>query len=447
MYFILIALLLVFRIALFVYFVVTEGQYLALDSAGYINLATNLIDYQTFSSSLQPPLEIDFFRTPGYPFFLVLLKYLGCGSPYWIGFWQELLYCFSAWLFYHYSQPLFGKKIARVGLLFLLIEPGGFAYPKFILSETLFIPFVTLGLLFIGHYLKYKNWKYIVISAFIMGLGILVRPVLLYLPVVISFILIIFDFHSRQRWLHSMLLLLIITLTISPWLVRNLQSSGKIFISGQQSNLLANYHVPYVWELVKEIPFRKGQKIIANKVHAAIKKQEQTQDHLLTQIERYKVQQDVAVKELAKYPVEYTERWVIGVIKAILEVNLIKLNYVIKVPLNKVGAVEANIGVNFYNKVWDYLNGQSGLALVFLAFRGLIAIFSLLGAFAIYRSKDCFLWIIMLSNFYFIFSAGPVGSARFRLPIEVFWFIQAYYGFFWICSFWESQKKRIPIGK
>ena len=156
--------------------------------------------------------------------------------------------------------------------MFLLIEPGGFAYPKFILSEILFLPFVTLGLLFIGHYLKNKNWKYIVISAFIMGLGILVRPVLLYLPIVISILIIIFDFRSRQRWLHSMLLLLTITLTISPWLVRNLQSSGKIFISGQQSNLLANYHVPYVWESVKEIPFRKGQKIIANKVQVAIKK-------------------------------------------------------------------------------------------------------------------------------------------------------------------------------
>ena len=81
MYFILIALLLVFRIVLFVYFVVTEGQYLAPDSAGYINLATNLIDHQTFSSSLQSPFEIDFFRTPGYPFFSSIIKIFRLRKP------------------------------------------------------------------------------------------------------------------------------------------------------------------------------------------------------------------------------------------------------------------------------------------------------------------------------------------------------------------------------
>lgn len=427
-YFAIVGLLIILRIGLFICFVVSEGQYLAPDSSEYINLATNLLDHQVFSSSLQPPFELNFFRTPGYPFFLAVLKYLNVGTPYWVIFWQELLYAFSLWLFYHYGQPLFGKSITCAGLLFLLIEPGGFAYPKLILSEILFLPFITMALLLIGHYLKKRNLRYLVLSGFIMGLGVLVRPALLYLPIIICLTLVVFNFRCKKQWLHSGLLLLTVALTISPWLVRNFHYSDEIFISGQQSNVLANYHVPYVWESARGIPFREGQKIIANNVDIAVKRYEQHQGQALTKIERYKVQQDIAFNELTKYPMDYSERWVIGIAKAMAGMNLTLLNFVFKIQPSEV-SFDSIQESRFFNKVWQYLTGQDKLALFFLIFRGLIAIFALLGTLTMFKSKDCFLWIIILSNFYFICSAGPAGLARFRFPIEVFWFIQACYGF------------------
>lgn len=438
MYLVIVGLLLILRIALFVYFVATEGQYLVPDSAGYMNLATNLLENQTFSSSLKFPLELDFFRTPGYPSFLVFLKYIGVGGSYWVVFWQELVYGLSLWIFYYYGQPLFGKKITRASLLFLLLEPGGFAYPKFILSETLFLPFIIMGLLLIGHYLKKTDWRYLFLGGFMMGLGILVRPVLLYFPIIICFTLIAFDFQCKQRWLHTGLLLLTVVLTISPWLVRNQHYSDKLFISGQHSNLLANYHVPLVWESTKKIPFSEGRIVIANVVKTELELQEQQLGHPLSIIENYKAQQDIAVKELTKYPDEYAKQWGYGILKTMMGMNLTEVYYVLNIQPDRIHFYDIQ-ELDFVNKVWVFLKGQDEFVLIMVILRGIITLFALLGALIMMARKDCFLWIILLANFYFICVPGPMGVARFRFPVEVFWFIQAYFGYIWLSAYLNTR--------
>ncbi len=441
MYLVIIGLLVIIRLAVFVYFVVSEGQYLAPDSTGYINLAKNLLDHQVFSDSMQLPLEPNFFRTPGYPFFLAVLKSFNVGSPYWVIFWQELLYGLTAWFFYHYGQPLFGKSIARGGLLFLLIEPGGFSYPKLILSETLFLPFVIIGLLLIGNYLKKKEWRLLVFSGFIMGLGILVRPGLVYLISVICFTLIVFDFRCRQRWLHTGLFFFTLCLTVSPWLIRNLQYCEDLFISGQHSNLLANYHVPIVWESGKNIPFSKGREIIKDIVETELEKQT---GQSLSAIEIFKTQQNVAIKELKKLPADYFKQWIFGALKTMAGMNLTVVYTTLKIHRSKVRFYKIQ-EISFIKKVGIFLKAQDKPILFMLVLRGVETLLALLGVFLIISRKDCFLWLMMLANFYFIFLPGPVGGARFRFPIEVFWFIQAYYGLCWFVSFWNKNLE--PIKK
>jgi len=432
-YFLTVVLLLIlFRIGAFVYFVVTQGQYLQPDSLEYVNLANNLLEHQVFSKSLHPPFEINFFRTPGYPFFLAILKYLGVGSPYWVVFWQELLYGVSIGCFYFYGQSLFGEKIVQASVLFLLIEPGGLAFPKLILSETLFLPFVTTSLLLIGHYLKKRDCYFLVFSGCILGLGVLIRPALMYLPIIICFTLIAFDYRCKLRWIHSGLLLLTVILIVSPWIARNLHYSNKIFISGQQSNALANYHVPYVWELSKGIPFREGQKVIATEVATVIKQREKQEKIFFSKIERFSIQQDIAIHELLKYPFSYGKQWSVGFFRAMLGTNLTALSDVLKIQYAKVGLSEKPLNVSFSEKLFDFLKELNGLTIIFLILRGVIAVFAILALPVIFKDKNCFRWIIVLANFYFMFAAGPFADSRFRFPIEIFWFAQAGIGFSWL---------------
>ena len=69
----------------------------------------------------------------------------------------------------------------------------------------------------------------------------------------------------------------------------------------------------------------------------------------MTQIERYKVQQDVAVKELARYPVEYFEQWVIGSGKAIGGTSLTLINIALNIPPSNI-SFDGIQKINIFNK-------------------------------------------------------------------------------------------------
>lgn len=99
--------------------------------------------------------------------------------------------------------------------------------------------------------------------------------------------------------------------------------------------------------------------------------------------------------------------------------------------------------ISFIKKVWIFLKAQDKFVLSVVVLRGIETLLALLGVFVIISRKDCFLWLMMLTNFYFIFLPGPVGGARFRFPIEVFWFIQAYYGLCWLVLFWNKSLETI----
>lgn len=445
MYFAIVGFILLCRIGLLIYFILIEGQYLVPDSHIYIDLAKNLVEHQVFSSSLQPPFNANFFRTPGYPFFLAICEYVGFGKPYWIVFWQEFIYCFTLGLFYRYSLLLFGKKITRISLLFLLIEPGGLAFPMIFYSEALFLPFFILGLLFIGHYLLNFNWYYLIFSGLLMGMGILIRPALQYFPLIIVFSIILFNFRNRQCWLHSGLLLLTVILTVSPWLAHNYHHSGKLFLSGQQNNMFANYHVPRVWSVVKNISFSEGQKIMKNKVNASINQKEKHREYPLTEVEAFGVQKDVAFTELKKYPYAYGKQWIAGSLRAMVGLHLPTLKTALKIPKNApyLNDIREN---TFLSQIWEFLKQQPLHIILFLIIRGIIAVFALLGVIAVINSKNPFLWIVMLANFYFICMAGPMADSRFRFPVESFWFIQACYGLTWMFSYVKTfNRKPLPI--
>ena len=94
-------------------------------------------------------------------------------------------------------------------------------------------------------------------------------------------------------------------------------------------------------------------------------------------------------------------------------------------------------GVIYYFKNLDWLFMIN--LLLTIAMSG----FALLGVISIMQSKDRFLWLMMLANFYFIFLAGPEGYPRFRFPVGLFWFIQAYLGLVWVMSVFAQWRGKL----
>ena len=444
----LIGLLILFRIGLLIYFVMTEGKYMYPDSSMYLELAKNLIENHVFSISSTEPFVPHVFRTPGYPIFLAIFQCLGLESPYWIVFSQELIYAITMIAFYYFGKELFDKNIIRGGLIFLLLEPGGLAYPKLILTEILFLPFLIISILFIGNYLKQSNYRYLIAAGVMMGLGAIVRPGMLYFPMISGIALIAFDCRNRKNWLHTGMMILTFSILVSPWLIRNYQYSGKVFMSGIQSYTLANYHVPMVWELFKGLSQSEAQALVQDKVKKEKQQQEKLLGRSLSRVDYFLTQQSVAVKELGKMPVAYGVAFLYGMMKTMNGPNIIELYDVFTVNQERPRLFQV-ISEKGYTGVFYYLQNMGLLFFLNSILTVVMTGLALMGAIKIMGSKNCFLWIILLANFYFISAAGPMGEARFRFPVGLFWFIQAYLGWRWLSAIMQQwrQNNRLKVQK
>ncbi len=455
-----IGLLIIFRISLFLYYIAVTGDahYEHLDTRVYVDLAENLLHKHVFAISSWDiishtqyrdiPLGPEVFRTPGYPLFLAVIQSLGMNNHLWVIFWQEIIYFFTAILFYIFGSKFFHKRVAQIGFIFLMLAPGGIAYPKLILSETLFLPFVVGTLFSIGFYLKKPVRKYLFIAGILMGLGALIRPVLLYFPIVPAGVILFFHRYHRHVWRHISVMLITFVLVISPWLIRNYLVFEQFFFSGQSGNVITHYHLPAVWNAEGVRGYFVGRKHIRKMVAEARTKQEKKRGKPLNEVEFFNLQQKIAINELRKYPKTYLTQWISGTLKAMYVPFAVEVYNVYHAPGAPIPFIELlpdtlqaektdALGIPVFSKtsivgkLFYFVTHARPLYLLSIITSMLTMIFALLGVFYIIQKKDPFLWLIMLANFYFNSVAGPTGYARFRFPIDVFWFIQAIFGGIW----------------
>ncbi len=463
-------LLIIFRIALLIYFVTGNGSYIHLDSGAYIDLADNMLRNHVFTmSSPDPDFEVqsedrpygpEVFRTPGFPVFLALFKLLGINNLLWVVYGQEIIYLLSVFIFYKYGRELFGHNIARIGVIFLMLNPGGIAYTKLILSETLFMPFVFGSLFSIGFYFKKQHWKYLLAAGVIMGIGALIRPIMIYFPWIAAGTILFFNRKNKQNRRHAGVMLLTFFLVISPWLIRNYQIYGQYFFSGQASNVLVHYHVPRVWNAEGVRSYWDGGPYIRKMVAKARADKEEQLGRSMDSVEFFKFQQQVALKELVKYPKSYFTQWISGTLKAMYVPFSVEVYNIYHEPGAPIPFIELLpdtlnaektdlIGIPLFSnsgvigKLFYFITHARPLYLLSIVTSVLTMIFALLGVFYVFQKKNPFLWLMLLTNFYYISVAGPLGYARFRLPVDIFWFIQAIMGSIWVWGLYQQLMDKL----
>ncbi len=452
--------MIIFRISFFFYYIATTGDahYEHLDTKVYIDLADNLLHKHIFAISSKDiishtqyrdaPSGPEVFRTPGYPLFLAGIKSVGIKNHIWVIFWQEIIYFFTAIIFYKFSNKLLNTRIAKIGFIFLMVDPGGIAYPKLILSETLFLPFVFGSLFSVGLYLNKPQKKFLFIAGIVMGIGALIRPVLFYFPIVTAGVLLFFNHFHKHIWRHVSVMLISFALTLSAWLIRNYVIFGQFFFSGQSGNVIAHYHLPSVWNAVGVRGYFEGRKEIRKKVAEARAKLEKHQGKPLNEVDFFNLQRKIAIRELLKYPKTYLAQWISGTLKAMYVPFAVEVYNVYHEPGAPIPFIELlpdtlqaektdALGIPVFSKtsilgkLFYFVTHARTLYLLSIITSVLTMVFALLGIFYVVQKKDPFLWLIMLANFYFNCVAGPTGLARFRFPIDVFWFIQAIWGGIW----------------
>lgn len=413
------------------------------DSEGYYQAAKNFLEYGQFSLSEREPLLPMSFRTPGYPFFVVLIWYI-FGNVQVLIFIQFIISAISAVFIYRLARKLLTDKLAIVVSVVAFLEPSVAYYSGLLLSETLFTFFLVFAVyIFINIFLQEKTKSFFLFLAvgFILGLATLVKPVAQFLPIVFvtcGFVWLILNKKSRSAP-YLLLVFVGFIVVVSPLLVRNHVVFNEWSVSSVASYNLYNYNAPMFYSYKEQVSFEDGRNYFRGKV----KVEEQ-----LMMMSLYKS------RELKTAALEYISTDWPGYIKF----HFIKsLPFFFTDGLRDMGQ---QVGLNNQSlpNISDYILKKDVVGLIkalitsplnmilFIGgamFWGVIILGMIFCLFDFKQGlKNNWLAVIFLIIIvcYFGFLTGPVSNARFRVPVTPLMFIAAFYGYNFIIHIFKNRE-------
>lgn len=157
------------------------------------------------------------YMAPGYVYILVLVKYIS-SSPIenFVAFGFNLLF-YIATMFYLFkvALTLFNSKIAFVSIIIYAIIPE-FIYSTYAIGTTQIYHLFLIAIVYYS--LKETNSKMLLLPV-LFGIALLFRFELFLLLVLVAILM-----SYRKKFTQALLILIIPTLFISPWVIRNYQT-------------------------------------------------------------------------------------------------------------------------------------------------------------------------------------------------------------------------------
>jgi 4-amino-4-deoxy-L-arabinose transferase-like glycosyltransferase len=221
------------------------------DAAEYFFYAYNMRHHQTYSKQISLSTDSkykpvpDAVRSPGYP---MVLSYLIDGPPgskliKKIQLFQMLVSTLTlvlAFIFFRSYLPLLPGGIAA---LFVALSPHLIMFNSYILSETLFCFILVLLGLLTARFINHPSLWFSAMLGSIMGIGSLVRPSLQFFPLVMA-IMILLHYGRKKGLKLSLFILIGFVMILSPWLIRNVATLGKISDDSLMINFLQHGMYP-----------------------------------------------------------------------------------------------------------------------------------------------------------------------------------------------------------
>lgn len=183
------------------------------DEVGYDEAAMNLVSGKGYGMfgyrSYQPPL---------YPSFLAVVYKLFGHDYVMVKVIQMFLGSFGCILIYAIARLVFNEKIGLISAFIYAAHDGLIFLSGHLLTENLFILLNLLFILLLLRFSKSESVFVLILSGISIGLCALTRTNVL---VSVPFICLWFLIASKRWFFYSLVLILFIGLTISPWTIRN----------------------------------------------------------------------------------------------------------------------------------------------------------------------------------------------------------------------------------
>ena len=414
--------ILIFCSACFVFVFATFNQQHSInDSLEYQSAAKNLIKNNSlYAGETNETLDYRLFskRTAGFPFYLIFQHI----SP-WV---VELASVFLLLLNYFFGLHLVNRltknrKTSRVYSWLYLLHVPLLLHTSFMMADLLLTTVVCLAV-FVYYQVPVLRSKKIKILSALWCLGLLIKPVLLP-SIVASPVLFLYLKYKHQRFFSTTLFPVVVVLLFSYF---NKIQTGVFEYSSISTINLGQYNSKLL--ISEKFGYDSAQSY-------AQRKEFKTPRNRKAYI-RYSTElKSLALETISSNLLSYTKIHMLGSVKMFLDPGRFELFTFLGIKPSAFSLTEM-VYAKDWKKLKTFMFSNLGVLFVFVGLF-LIAVFKLISfVFSFHEiKKHGFVVLIFL---YFLAIVGPVGAARFLLPVSVFYLVFCSVGWTKLLNFFQK---------
>lgn len=406
---------------------IDTDNWVAMDSGLYDGIAQGMLasgEYNRMDISTGT-LYVETERVPGYGIYLAMF-YGALGFEHlWPLLGQVLLAALTAAVIgalgeeFHRGLFLWAGMAAALNL-------NTITHTALILSDTVFLTFFTLHLLFTVRLLRDFDWREAALSGLFLGFALMTRSILMFwvwaLPILLLGIAVWRGRYRAGLTTAVVVWLLALSLTL-PLLIRNHQQFGHFALQAQSGTNALNWYVPLTREFSRGEPWAVGVKRMAAIMERYIE-ENRASDQLRNPFESSDLHMAVAKQEMLRLDVdEIAYAWLSGAVINVFTPSVSSISLLDKLDRPRFYYVQ---GANFIDKAVRFLLHPDNRLYLSVVLPGilvtlLLRVAMVYGFVHILRDREVWpaLFLMLMAALYILAVTGPlVSAARYRLPIE-----------------------------
>lgn len=209
------------------------------DAHSYVSTAQSIVAGDGFSRSGIPSAA----RTPVYPLVLSALFFLRLPTTWSILILQNIIASLSGVILFLIGKRFFGERAGKIAGYIYVLEPYMIMTANLATTETFFnFIMICFFYFFSRFYVDKQNTRDLIISAILLALGALTRPIALYSMLLIVLLLAVrFIFYKRmikQFVIFSAIFCAVFLSVIFPWSLRQHRLFGSWRITNIDSGMM-----------------------------------------------------------------------------------------------------------------------------------------------------------------------------------------------------------------
>ena len=227
------------------------------DASGYLDIAKSVAAGEGFRADG----IISALRTPLYPLFLSIFYFFHLSIAL-VPIVQIILLSYGSVLLYRIGSSFFSKNVGFIAAMLFSVEPLLLVYVNMALTESLFVFLLICSVYNLLKYFSDGSHTPLILSAILVGATALIRPIGMYLPLLVLLLMIIKNRLEKKKATAMLrpafIYIALFIIVIAPWSVRNKLTFGSWSLTNHGAIEIYNERVPIVIAAKENIDYNSA---------------------------------------------------------------------------------------------------------------------------------------------------------------------------------------------